>query len=351
MPDNDTETPIEKPNGKPNGKPTVTGSEQAALLLLMLGEVQAAEVLRHVDAEEVEKIGTAMAAISSVDSERADAVYQSFQRDLPEQTPLGVGVPNYVRKLLVSTMGDQKGSTLADKLLGGEEPLEIDSLRWMELDTVVQMLRDEHPQIIAITLAHLEKDKAASIIGKLPEELQDDVVFRIATMDRIPQEALRQLQSTLKNKLSLSASFKSKAVDGAKTAADIINFLGVQVGDRMLDIIGSSDQALRDRVQELMFVFSNLASVDNKGMQMLLREISTDLLSVALKGAEEPVRDKIFANMSSRAKEMLLEDMEAKGPVKISDVEAAQKEILEVARRLAENGQITLSSGGEEFVE
>lgn len=325
-------------------------SHDAALLLLMMGEEQAAEVLRHLDSASVEKIGLAMAAIRGVKHEQADEVIGRFMQTMDDQTHLGVGVPSYVRQVLVSSLGEEKGRTLADRVLGEDEPLEIETLRWLDLDTIVQMLRDEHPQIIAITLAHMPQTEAAYIIKKLPKELQEDIVVRIATMDKVPQSALRELQDILRNKLKISGSFKSKTIDGARTAAVLIGGLGKEASTRIIDSLEKTDKPLVDKLKDLMFIFDNLESLSNKGMQLLLRDVSNDTLAVALKGASDGVRDKVFANMSKRAGEMLREDMEAKGPVKLSDVEAAQKEIILVARRLAEEGTIQLDSGGDEYV-
>lgn len=329
---------------------TVAGSEKAALLLLMLGEDQAAKVLKHVDAVDVEKIGSAMASIRDVDNRKAESVVNEFHRALSSENTLGVGVSNYVRKVLTNTLGEQKGATLADRVLGQEQALEIDSLRWLETEALVQMLKDEHPQIIAITLAHLAKEQAAKVLKALPTDLQENVVMRIATMQTIPQAAMKQLQDVLKKKLSVSASFKTSTVDGAMTAASIINSLDADSETRVLEALAKADEALSDRIQDLMFVFSNLMDIADKGIQMLLREVPSDILPIALKGAEERVRDKILNNMSKRAKEMIIEDMEARGPIKISEVEEAQKEILAIARKLAESGQIDLGKGGDDYV-
>lgn len=326
-------------------------SHQAAMLLLMMGEEQAAEVLRHIDSDSVEKIGMAMAAIREVNHEQAEAVVSRFQETMESQTSLGVGVSGYVRQMLVSSLGADRGKTLADRVLGDDEPLEIDSLRWMDLDTVVHMLRDEHPQIVAITLAHMPQDQAAFIIKQLPSALQDDVVLRIATLEKVPQAAMRELQDILRNKMQLSGNFKSKAIDGATTAAGIMNSLGGEVGNRIISSLEKTDGKLTEKLKDLMFVFANLVQVTDKGMQLMLREVSTDLLTVALKGADEKVREKVFKNMSKRAGEMLLEDMEARGPVKLSEVETAQKEILVIARRLAEDGTISLGNGGDDYVQ
>lgn len=329
---------------------TVAGSEKAALLLLMLGEDQAAQVLKHVDAGDVEKIGSAMASIRDVDNRKAESVVNEFHRALSSENTLGVGVSSYVRKVLTNTLGEQKGATLADRVLGQEQALEIDSLRWLETDALVQMLKDEHPQIIAITLAHLAKEQAAKVLKALPTDLQENVVMRIATMQTIPQAAMKQLQDVLKKKLSVSASFKTSTIDGAMTAASIINSLDADSETRVLEALAKADEALSDRIQDLMFVFSNLLDIADKGIQMLLREVPSDILPIALKGAEERVRDKILNNMSKRAKEMIIEDMEARGPIKISEVEEAQKEILAIARKLAESGQIDLGKGGDDYV-
>lgn len=334
-----------------NSAASISGSQQAAVLLLMMGEDKAAEVLRHVGYEEVEKIGVAMAAIRDVDSAHAAAVCNRFQQELTQQTSLGVGAQGYMRNLLVNTMGEQTGSTLADRLLGAKPSREFDSLKWMELDTIVQILRDEHPQIIAITLAHLDQAQAAKILGQLSSDVQEDVLYRIANMDKVPEAAMQQLQSTLKAKLDVSTSFKATAIDGASTAAGILNALDNETEMRILETLAKSDESLRVRLEELMFVFANLAELDNKGMQLLLREITSEQLAVALKGADETLREKVYGNMSKRAREILVEDMEARGPIKISDVEEAQKAILEIAKKMADEGQISLGSSSDGYLE
>ncbi|PRD39666.1 UNVERIFIED_CONTAM: fliG [Trichonephila clavipes] len=321
------------------------------MLLLMLGEERAAEVLRYVGSEAVEKIGVAMAGIREVNNDQALAVIDGFGAALSAHTPLGVGVPDYVRQVLVSTLGEEQGRTLADRVLGDSQPVEIDTLRWLDFDTVVHMLRDEHPQIIAITLAHMEPAQAATILDRLEAGLQEDVVLRIATMEKIPQAALMELQTILRSKLSLAGAFKARPVDGARTVAGIINGVGSGTEGRIIEALSKVDRSLTEKIQDLMFVFDNLIGLDDKSMQVLLREVSNDVLALALKGAVEPMREKVFRNMSKRAGEILQEDMEARGPVKMSEVEAAQKEIVTVARRLSEEGQITLATGREDYVE
>jgi flagellar motor switch protein FliG len=325
-----------------------SGSEKAALFLLMLGEEQASKVLKFVDPHEVERIGTAMASITSVDNRLAEAVVDEFRSALHQETSLGVGVQGYVRKLFTSTLGDQKGSTLADRVLGDEETQEMSSLRWLEPEALLHMIQDEHPQIIAITMAHMDQDQAVAVLKKMPAELQDDIVVRIANMQTIPQSAMRQLQTVLKKKLSVTATFKNRKIDGAKAVAGIMNGLDPDAETRILEMVAKENQPLSDRIQDLMFVFGDLINIPGKGIQLLLREVGSDVLPMALKGADEKVRETILENMSKRAREMLLEDMESRGPMKLSDVETAQKDILAVAKKLADAGQIDLGRGSSD---
>lgn len=329
---------------------SMSGSQQAAIFLLMLGEDRAAEILRHVSTEEVEQIGQAMTAIKDVQINQAVSVIERFETEVTSQLPVALETPNYVRKLLVSALGDQNGKTLADKLLGGEKELDLTSLRWLELDTVVHLLKEEHPQIIAITLAHMNVEQASYVLDKLDPALQEDIALRIANMDKIPQAALTELQEILNRKQAHSANFKAKQVDGAKRVADLINGLSEESEKRVVSLLAQNDPAMAERIKELMFVFENLSDLDDKGMQRLMREVSTDILAVALKGASEAMRVKIMKNMSKRAGEMLLEDMESRGPVKLSEVDQAQKDMVAIARRLAEEGEINLGSKGEEYV-
>ncbi|MGY8775471.1 MAG: flagellar motor switch protein FliG [Spongiibacter sp.] len=329
---------------------SIPGCEKAALLLLMMGETHAAKVLQHVAPEDVERIGTAMAGIKRVDNSRAMAVVQDFQHSAQSENSLAVGVQSYVRKVFTTALGEQAGGSLARRVLGDQLGQEMEELRWVEPDALAQMLKDEHPQMIAITLAHLEPEQAAKVLAKLPEAQQNDVVYRIANMKTIPDTAMSQLQGILKKKLSVSAKLKNRQIDGAATAAGLINGLGGDAETRILESLAKNNEELSARIQDLMFVFSNLINISDKGVQQLLREVSSDLLPIALKGAGEEVKEKILRNMSKRAREMLLDDMDARGPIKISEVEQAQKEILTIARSLAESGQIDLGRGGDDYI-
>ncbi|GAP65261.1 flagellar motor switch protein FliG [Mizugakiibacter sediminis] len=329
----------------------LSGAQRAAVLLLTLGEQDAAEVLKHLGARDVQNVGTAMAALKNVSREQADAVLDSFTRTIEQQTSIGVGTEEYIRKILVNALGEDKASSLIDRILLGRSTKGLESLKWMESRAVAEMIGQEHPQIIAIVLAHLDPDQAAEVLGFLPQRVRADVVMRIATLDGIQPHALHELDEIMEKQFSgNTAKFKSSTVGGHKAAANILNAMETARETELIEAITKVDANLAQRIQDLMFVFDDLAGLDDRSMQTLLREISTDRLVIALKGSEPNVREKIFANMSKRAADMLRDDLEVKGPVKLSEVDAAQKEILAAARRLADAGQISLGAGGDDYV-
>lgn len=328
----------------------VGGVERAAILLLSLGEDQAAEVLKHMGAKDVQKVGAAMASLTNVTRERADEVMDSFVDELQAQTSLGVGADDYVRRVLVNALGQDKASGLIDRILLGRNSKGLEALKWMETRAVADIVRNEHPQIVAIVLAYLDPDQAADVLTQLPERMRSDVLMRIARLDGIQPTALKELDEIMEKQFTGGGNLKASSVGGIKVTASILNLMDTQTEQAILGKIGESDQALSQQIQDLMFVFDDLGDVDDRSIQTLLREIATDTLGLALKGADPRVRDKILKNMSKRAAEMLVEDMEAKGPAKVSDVEAAQKDILAAARRLADAGTIVLGGKGEDMV-
>lgn len=334
----------------PTAETKLSGTDRAAILLLSLGENEAAEVLRHLGAKDVQRLGQAMANLSSVSREQAESVLHGFVANLESQTSLGVGADDYVRKVLVQALGEDKAGGLIDRILLGRNSKGLEALKWMETRAVAELIRNEHPQIIAIVLSYLDPDQAAEVLVNLPERIQSDVVLRIATLDGIQPQALRELDEIMERQFTGTANIKSSSVGGVKVAATILNLLDSSTEAKLTETIKGVDEDLGQRIQDLMFVFDNLADVDDRGIQTLLREISTDTLALALRGADPKVKDKLLRNMSKRAAEMLVEDMDAKGPVKISDVEVAQKDILATARRLAESGGIALGGKGEDFV-
>jgi flagellar motor switch protein FliG len=329
----------------------VNGAQRAAILLLTLGEQDAAEVLKHLSARDVQAVGTAMAALSSVSREHVEHALEKLNDDMGRQTSLGVGTEEYIRKILVNALGETKAGGLIDRILLGRSSKGLESLKWMESRAIAEMINQEHPQIIALVLAHLEPDQAAEVIGYLPPRVRSDAVMRIATLDGVQPHALNELDEIMERQFSGNTKkLKSANVGGLKAAADILNAMEGSRETELMTTIRSQDEALGGRIEELMFVFEDLAELDDRGMQTLLRDVPSGTLITALKGTEPEVREKIFANMSKRAADMMRDDLEVKGPVRLSEVDAAQKEVLAIARKLSDAGQLSLTGGGDEFV-
>lgn len=329
--------------------PKMQGVEKAALLLLTLGEDTAAQILQHMNPKQVQTVGAAMSTMDNVTRPMVEQVIDDFLDLLETQTALGIGNDTYIRGMLEKALGDKAGNVI-DRILMGSGSNGLEALKWMDSKSIAEIIRLEHPQIIAIVLSYLEPDSAAQVLSNLPENTRAGILMRIATLDGVQPAAVKELDSIMEKYFTDNDNVKSSMVGGEKTAADILNFIDTSIETKMMDQVRTENEELATRIQDLMFVFDNLREVDDRGIQTMLREISTDLLTLALKGIDEEFQQKFLKNMSSRAAEMLVEDMEAKGPVKLSEVEAAQKEILAVARQLEENGEIVLGGGGEEMV-
>jgi len=324
------------------------GIERSAVLLLTIGEDDAGEIMRHMSPKEVQAIGEAMATIGSVNKEQVGEILDQFRETLEDQTSLGVGSEDYLRKVLVNALGEDKAGALLDRILMGRNSKGLDALKWMEPRAVADIIRLEHPQIISIVLSYLEADRAADVLAALPENMRVDVVMRIASLDGIQPSAINELDDMLEQQFSgNSDNIKTSSVGGLKTAANVMNYLEPGIESEIMDVVKESDMEMAEGIQDLMFVFENLVDIDDRGIQTLLREVSSDILIMALKGGDDEIKEKIFKNMSKRASEMLQDDLEAKGPVKISDVENAQKEVLSIARRMADAGEINLKASDE----
>ncbi len=333
------------------GKSEFKGPEKAAVFLMSLGEEIAAEVLKHMGPKEVQQVGVAMASLPHVSKDEVQAVLGEFIETVRSETALGLGAEEYVRNVLVNALGEEKAGGMIDRILLGGNTKGLESLKWMDARGVYELIRLEHPQIIAIVLSYLDSDQAAAVLSEFPENVQSDLLLRIATLEGVQPTAMQELNEILEQQLRGGGAVQSAAMGGVKTAANILNFVDSSLEEKIMEKVKEVDEELSQQIEDLMFVFDNLAEVDDRGIQTLLREVSTDSLVLALKGADEAVKEKIFKNMSSRAAEMLKDDLEAKGPVKVSEVEAAQKEILAIARRLADEGQIVLGgAGGEEMI-
>ena len=333
-----------------NNDLSLTGVQRAAVLLLSLGEQDAAEVLKHMNAKEVQKLGIAMATMSGISREQVLQVMDTFGHALDKQTSLGMGTDDYVRKVLVQALGEDKAGSVIDRILLGRNTTGLDTLKWMDPRAIADLVRNEHPQIIAIVLSHLDGDQAAEVLKILPERARADVLLRIATLDGIPPNALNELNEIMERQFAGNQNMKSSSIGGVKVAASILNFMDSGQDQAILGNIAQVDAELGARIQDLMFVFDNLNDLSDRELQALLREVPNDRLGLALRGADAKVREKITRNMSQRAAQILIEDMEARGPVRLSDVEAAQKEILAIVRRLADQGAISLSANSEELV-
>lgn len=331
----------------------IPGVERAAILLLTVGEQAAAEVLKHMAPKEVQKIGAAMAQLTNISKDQAHVVIESFNREVDNQTSLGVGSDEYIRKVLVTALGQDKAGAVIDRILLGGNSKGLEALKWMDPRAVAELIRLEHPQIMAIILSYLDSDQAASVIAHLPDKVRIDVIQRIAALDGIQPSALQELNEIMEKQFTGNATgnVKSSSVGGLKAAANILNLTESSKQSEIIAKIKEGDEQLAQKIEDLMFVFEDLVEVDDRGIQALLREVSSDSLIIALKGSSEAIKEKVFKNMSKRAAEMLRDDLEVRGPVKVSEVEASQKEILGVARRLADSGELVLGGkGGEQYV-
>lgn len=323
------------------------GVLKSAILLMSIGEEEAAEVLKYLGPKEVQKIGIAMAGLDNITREQIQVSLREFRAEAEERTTLGVGSDSYIRSILTKALGD-KATNLIDRILQGGDTSGIESLKWMDSASVAEMIKNEHPQIIATILVHLDYDQASEILAHFSERLRNDVMLRIATLDGVQPHALRELNDVLTKLLSGADHIKKSKMGGVKAAAEILNFMGGAAESAIIGNIKEFDEELAQKIQDEMFVFEDIGKIDDRGIQLLLREIQSESLIVALKGATPELREKIFKNMSQRAAEMLRDDLEAKGPVRLSEVEGEQKEILKIARRLADEGQIMLGGKGEE---
>ena len=326
--------------------------ERSAILMMSLGEDAAAEVFRHLSPREVQQLSTAMASLKQLTRADMDEALESFRQEADQFMAVALDSNAYIRSVLNKALGSDRAAGLIEDLLENSEGSSsgIDALNWLDASSVAELIADVHPQIIATILVHLERDRAADILGFIPDRLRDDVVLRIATFGGVQPTALNELTEVLNGMLSGQGAKRSK-MGGPRTAAEMLNYMNASLEESVLTSLRGMDADLTQRIVDEMFVFENLADVEDIAIQLLLKEIETSALTIALKGAPEELRDKFFRNMSNRAAEMLREDIDAQGPIRMSKVEQEQKAIVQVARRLAEAGQITLGGlSGDEYV-
>lgn len=324
------------------------GVEKSAIFLMTLGESEAGEVLKYLKPKEVQKISAAMMKLKNPDREQISGVFQDFLLSASSKTTIGMDSNDYIRGMLIKALGDDKAAGLLDRIMSNSDTSGIESLKWMDPGAVAEMIGNEHPQIIATILVHLESDQAAAILKMLTDRTRNDVLLRISTLDGVQPVALRELNDVLGKLMSDGNTSKKSLKGGVKAAAEILNFMGGALETEMMENVRSYNPELAQKIEDQMFVFENILEIDDRGIQLILREVQSELLIIALKGASEELREKIFKNMSQRAAEMMREDLESKGPVRLSEVESNQKEILKTVRRLSDEGQIALGGKNEE---
>jgi flagellar motor switch protein FliG len=326
------------------------GTERAAILLLTLGEGEAAQILKHMSAKEVQRVGSAMAKMKNVSRADVEKVVSEFTTNVEAQTSVGVGADEFLRKALVNALGADKAAAIIDRISIGRSTKGLEALKWLDARAVCELIRLEHPQMIAIVLAYLESDHAAEVLALLPSGVRAEVIVRIASLDGVQPSALTELDDIIEKQFSGNGGAKTSSLGGPKAAADIMNALEPSHESAVMEQIKKSDEALAQLIEDLVFTFDDLGDLDDRSMQELLRQVPGDGLLLAMKGAEDSLKDKIFKNMSQRAAEMLKDDLESKGPVRVADVEGAQKTILQTARKLAAAGTIALGGKGDEYL-
>ncbi len=323
---------------------------KAAILMLALGETEAAEVMKHLGPRDVQKLGAAMSTMEPIAHEDISNVLGEFNTITGQHSEYGTNSDEYLRSVLTQALGTDKAASLLNRILGDADVSGIESLKWMDPASVADLIQNEHPQIIATILVHLEHDQSADILSKFTERLRNDVLLRIATLDGVQPVALQELNQVLTRLLSGNESnaIKKQAMGGTRTAAEILNFMGGTIENSVMDAFRNYDADMAQKVMDAMFGFENLMDIDDRGIQLLLREVQSDSLIIALKGAPTELKEKFLKNMSQRAADMLREDMETKGPVRVSEVEAQQKAILVIVRRLADEGQLVIGGKGDD---
>ena len=329
----------------------LTGTQKSAILMMLLGEDEAAEVLKNLSPREVQHLGTAMYSVQTADQETVNAVLDEFLEIIKKQTSLGMGAGNYIRNVLNKALGDDKAQSVLSRITpaSSERPIEI--LDWMDARSIAELVQDEHPQIVALIISYLDYGLASDVLGLLDLNLQSEVFMRIATLEMVDPEALKELEKVMQRKFKANTSLRSSQVGGVKAAAKIMNFTKEAMEKRILTDVKKLDKDLMQAIQDNMFTFENLGMSDDRSLQTLLRSVETEDLILSLKGADEVLREKLFGCMSTRAAANIQDEMEALGPIRLTEVQNAQKRIIAVARKMSDEGTIVLAGrGGDEMV-
>jgi flagellar motor switch protein FliG len=328
----------------------LNGTQRAAVLVLLLGEQQASDIIRYMNPKEVQALGGAMVALSDLSQEVVNAVLDDFVATLKKQTSLGLGTNEYVEKVLKRALGPDKAASVLSRIMPGQGSKGLDILKWMDARSIAEMIRGEHPQVTAIILSVLEYDVAADVLAFLNPAARAEIMQRVASLETVQPSAMEELEAIMKSQFSNNSSAQSSSFGGVKAAAKIMNFAKADLESSVMADLTSLDAELTQKIQDNMFTFENLSGVDNRGIQTLMRAVEPDMLMTALKGAADFVQEKFFGNMSTRARAMFMDEMEAKGPLRIADVEEAQKNIMRMAKKMSDAGELMLVGRGDGFV-
>ena len=338
-------------NKKDDAYEKLSGTQKSAILMMLLGEEEASEILKNLSPREVQHLGAAMYSVQGLDQDTVNRVLDEFLAIIKEQTSLGLGAGNYIRNVLNKALGEDKAQSVLSRITPSSSDRPIEILDWMDARSISELIIDEHPQIIALVISYLDFGLGADVLMLLPDEIQSDVIGRIETLETVQPDALRELEDVMQRKFKANTTLRATQVGGVKAAARIMNFTKQDMEARIMKELAKGDKLLMQGIQEAMFVFDNLLGSDDKSLQTLMRNVDTEDLVLALKGADEPLREKLFSCMSARAAANLADEMEALGPVRLTEVQEAQKRIINIARRLSDEGSIVLAGrGGDDFV-
>jgi len=325
----------------------LSGHDKAAILLMSVGEEAASEIMKTLDPKDLRKIGGIITNTTTIPLDEIETVLGEFSQQLQGTSGMNLHGKAFVQKALTKALGPERATQVLDDL-GDTNTTNLDYLKWMDPKIIANTIRNEHPQVIALILSHLDPDQSSQVLAHLPESLRSQALLRMATIEEVPPGIMQEVNDVLISEFSRMSTVKGRKISGTKMVADILNQMDRSSEQKMMETLGQENAELAERVRSLMFVFDDLAKLDDRALQELLKEINKDHLTIAFKAAKEEVKTKFYKNMSARAAEMFQEDLEAKGPIKLSEVEKAQQEILKVAQKLAEEGKIAIANKGGE---
>ena len=329
----------------------LSGTQKSAILMMLLGEDEASEILKNLTPKEVQHIGTAMYSVEGLDQDTVNKVLDEFLAIIKEQTSLGLGAGDYIQNVLNKALGNDRAQSILGRITPTESSNAIEILEWMDSRAISELISDEHPQIIALIISYLDPAQASDVLVMLDEKVQPEIIKRIATIQTVQPDALKNLELVMQKKFAANTSLRASQVGGVKAAASIMNFMKGEDEQKIFKEVAKFSKNLMTDIQEAMFVFDNLIKSDDKSMQVIIRSVETEDLVLAMKGADEELQEKMFGCMSQRAAANVQDEMDALGPVRLSEVQEAQKRIINTARRLSDEGTIVLAGrGGDDYV-